>query len=179
MVRSRRLDNSKLTIEVVHGDLTLEDTDAIICSTDNFLQFKGGVAARILSRGGNEIKKETDEILMAKLIIPTGSVEVTSSGNMQCKYVFHAVGPDMNAKSQLGLDKDKLMEYAINNVLDLSYRLGCTSISLPAIATGHRAYSTEKCAEKLFKCVRNFARELGDDNRLHTVRFIDLDKETI
>ena len=73
---------------------------------------------RILSRGGASIKKEADEILMAKLIIPTGSVEVTEGGKMRCKYVFHAVGPDMNANSQLGLDKEKLMEYVINNVLD-------------------------------------------------------------
>ena len=73
---------------------------------------------------------------MAKLIVPTGSVEVTDAGKMRCRYVFHAVGPDMNANSQLGLDKDKLMEYVINNVLDQSYKLGCTSISMPAIATG-------------------------------------------
>lgn len=116
---------------------------------------------------------------MAKLIIPTGSVEVTSSGKMKCRHVFHAVGPDMNAKSQLGLDKDKLMEYAINNVLDLSYKLGCTSISIPAIATGQRAFSTEKCAEKMFECVQNFAKELGEDNKLECVRFIDLDLDTV
>ena len=58
------------------------------------------------------------------------------------------------------------MEYVINNVLDLSYKLGCASISLPAIATGHRAFPTDKCAEIMFKCVQNFAKEVGEDNRL-------------
>ena len=35
--RSKVFDNSNLKLEVVHGDITLEDTDAIICSTNNFL----------------------------------------------------------------------------------------------------------------------------------------------
>ena len=63
----------------------------------------------------------------------------------------------MNAKSQLGLDKDMLMEFTINNILDLSYKLGCKRISIPALATGQRGFSTHKCAEIIFKCVENFA----------------------
>lgn len=70
-------------ISVCHGDITYESSDAIVCPANNFLQFHGGVAACILRRGGKCIKEQTEAILAEKIMIPTGTVEVTDAGRLK------------------------------------------------------------------------------------------------
>ena len=107
-------------MSIVHGDVTLEESDAIVCPANNFLQFHGGVAAAVLKKGGKCIMEEADDIVMEKLMIPTGSVEITTAGRMSSKLVIHAVGPNLNDPSQLGLDRSQLLTFAINNTLDMA-----------------------------------------------------------
>ena len=124
-------------ISVCHGDITYEKSDSIVCPANNFLQFHGGVAGCILRRGGKCIQEEADAIVQEKIMIPTGTVEVTGSGRLKCQYIIHAVGPNLNDPSQLGLDRAMLLEFAMNNALQIAdEELGCSSISIPAIATG-------------------------------------------
>ena len=124
-------------VSVCHGDITYEKSDSIVCPANNFLQFHGGVAACILRRGGKCIQEETDAILQEKIMIPTGTVEVTGSGRLKCQYIIHAVGPNLNDPSQLGLDRAMLLSFAMNNALQIADEdLQCSSISIPAIATG-------------------------------------------
>ena len=80
-------------------------------------------------------------------MIPTGSVEVTSSGRLSAKFIIHAVGPNLNDPAQLGLDRTMLLKFAINNTLDMADRLNCKSISIPAIATGSFGFPKKKCAD--------------------------------
>jgi hypothetical protein len=47
--------HTDICISVCHGDITLEQSDAIVCPANNFLQMHGGVAACILQRGGRSI----------------------------------------------------------------------------------------------------------------------------
>lgn len=117
--------DSDTLLSIVHGDITLEESDAIVCPANNFLQFHGGVAAAVLKKGGKCIMEEADEIVQEKLMIPTGSVEVTSAGRLSSKLIIHAVGPNMNDPSQLGLDRTQLLTFAINNTLDMADQLGC------------------------------------------------------
>ena len=70
-------------------------------------------------------------------MIPTGTVEVTGSGRLKCSHIIHAVGPNLNDPSQLGLDRAMLLAFAMNNALTIAdEELKCASISIPAIATG-------------------------------------------
>ena len=99
ILRQELVANSELNLAVVHGDITNEESDAIVCPANNFLQFHGGVAAAILSRGGKCIMEEAEDIVAEKLIIPTGTAEVTSAGRMDSTFVIHAVGPNLNDPS--------------------------------------------------------------------------------
>lgn len=112
-------------------------------------------------------------------MIPTGSVEVTTAGRLSSKLVIHAVGPNLNDPSQLGLDRTQLLTFAINNTLAMADELGCTSISIPAIATGSFGFPKTKCAEIMTACVINYIRDLGDDASLKNIRFINEDKPTV
>ena len=112
-------------------------------------------------------------------MIPTGTCEVTSGGSLGCKYIIHAVGPNMNDPSQLGLDRGQLLSFAINNTLKAAEDLGCRSISIPAISTGSFGFPKTKCAEIMLKCVIDFCLEHNEIGNLKFIRLVNNDKETV
>ena len=112
-------------------------------------------------------------------MIPTGSVEVTSSGRLKSKFIIHAVGPNLNDPAQLGLDRTMLLQYAINNTLDMADRLNCKSISIPAIATGSFGFPKKKCAQIMMDCVIDYLNYMGDEAKLESIRFINNDVKTV
>jgi O-acetyl-ADP-ribose deacetylase (regulator of RNase III) len=59
----------------------------------------GGVAASIVKKGGKCILEYTEDIINEKIMIPTGTVAVTEGGRLNCKYIIHAVGPNLNDPS--------------------------------------------------------------------------------
>ena len=123
--------------------------------------------------------EEAEDILSEKRIIPTGSVEVTGAGRLNSEYIIHAVGPNLNDPSQLGLDRAQLLTFAINNTLDMADMLGCTSISIPAIATGSFGFPKNKCAQIMFSCVVQYLREMEEEAKIKFVRFINNDTKTV
>lgn len=84
----------------------MDPSTAIVCPANNFLDFNGGVAAAIIQNGGNCIMEEAEDIIDEIVMLPTGCVEVTLAGKLPCKYIIHAVGPNMNDPSQLGIDRN-------------------------------------------------------------------------
>lgn len=145
-----------INLAVVQGDITQEESDAIVCPANNFLQFNGGVAEQILKVGGKCILEEVEDIIQEKIMVPTGTVEVTLAGRMRAKYIIHAVGPNLNDPSQLGLDRSLLLKFAINNAFQMAEELECNSISIPAIATGSFGFPKKKCAQIMFDCLLNY-----------------------
>lgn len=169
-------------LSVCHGDITYETSDAIVCPANNFLQFHGGVAACILKRGGKSIIDETEHIVKENIMVPTGSVEVTGSGRLQCNHIIHAVGPNLNDPSQLGLDRGQLLAFAINNTLVMAEELKCTSVSIPAIATGSFGFPKNRCAQIMFEVVLKYGLDVvdkGHDSTLKYIRFINNDEKTV
>mmetsp|Transcript_1504 Transcript_1504/g.2653 ORF Transcript_1504/g.2653 Transcript_1504/m.2653 type:complete len:113 (-) Transcript_1504:146-484(-) len=108
------------------------------------------------------------------MMIPTGCVEVSRAGDLGAKYIIHAVGPNMNDPSQLGLDRGQLLAYAIKNALERAEELGCRSISIPAIATGSFGFPKNQCAQIMFQCIIKFGTEKLMNDEETTVKFIRL-----
>lgn len=99
-------EDPSIVLKVSHGDITQDPSTAIVCPANNFLDFNGGVAATIIRKGGSCIMEEAEDIIDEIVMLPTGCVEVTLAGRLPCKYIIHAVGPNMNDPSQLGIDKN-------------------------------------------------------------------------
>src|SRR5436853_3360074 len=80
------------TLELVQGDITRQEVDAIVNAANSRLAGGGGVDGAIHRRGGPTIMQETAERYPAGC--PTGSAVITSAaGDLPAKYVIHAVGP--------------------------------------------------------------------------------------
>ena len=138
--------NTPIKVQIVQGDLTQENTDAVVNPTNQFGQLVKGLGAQILYFGGATIQEEVNEIVKTEGLIPTGNVIETGSGILRTKHIIHAVGPDYNCPSQIGLDKSKLLTFTARNVYSKASSLNCSSISLPAISCGAFGFPRRDCA---------------------------------
>ena len=78
-------------IELIRGDITDQEVDAIVNAANASLADGGGVDGAIHRRGGSAIMRETDEKYPHGC--PTGNTVSSGAGNLKAKFVFHAVGP--------------------------------------------------------------------------------------
>jgi O-acetyl-ADP-ribose deacetylase (regulator of RNase III) len=125
-------------LEVVEGDITEMETDAIVNAANAQLILGGGVAGAIRRKGGPEIQEQCNKIVGTFV----GGAVITDGGNLKAKYVIHAVGPRMGEGNE-----DQKLKNAILNSLKLADQNNIKSISFPAISTGIFGYPIDRCAE--------------------------------
>ena len=141
-----------MTIELVEGDITELEADAIVNAANEFLKHGGGVAAAIVRKGGFAIQEESDRYVREHGPVPVGGVAVTGAGRLKAKYVIHAVGPRYGDPQG-----DEKLASAIRNSLLKAEELGLESIALPAISTGVFGYPYERCARIMARVLKEFA----------------------
>lgn len=144
-----------VTVELVEGDITELEADAIVNAANRYLKHGGGVALAIVRKGGEIIQKESDEYVRKHGPLPVGGVAVTSAGHLKAKYVIHTVGPRYGSPSG---DK-KLADAIINSILKAD-ELGLESVALPAISTGVYGYPYERCARIMAQTIAELAPKL-------------------
>ena len=132
----KRVGNS--IIELVQGDITELETDAIVNAANAALKLGGGVAGAIARKGGPRIQEECDRIGGTFV----GGAAITTAGNLKAKYVIHAVGP----RSGEGNEDEKLKNATLNS-LKLADEHKLKSIAFPAISTGIFGFPLDRCAK--------------------------------
>lgn len=157
-------------IELVTGDITDEDTDAIVNAANSHLFHGGGVAAAIVRAGGYEIQKESDEYVRKNGPVPTGEVGVTGAGKLKSKYVIHAVGPVWRGGKN---NEEKLLKNAVYNSLKKASELNLKSISLPAISMGIFGYPKKLGTVTMLQAIKDFFEE-NPYSTLEKVRIVNL-----
>ncbi len=114
-------------LELLEGDITELEVDAIVNAANEQLKLGSGVAGAIRDKGGPSIQKECDRIGGT----PVGTAVITGAGDLPVKHVIHAVGP----RDGEG-DEDRKLASAVRSSLALADRHGLASIALPAISSG-------------------------------------------
>jgi O-acetyl-ADP-ribose deacetylase (regulator of RNase III) len=156
------------TLEIVLGDITLHDTEAIGNAANSALAGGGGVDGAIHRAGGPSIMSE----LKTKYTgCPTGSAVMTGGGNLKAKYVIHAVGPRYS-----GSPKDpELLSGAYRTSLELCTQNKISSIAFPSISTGIYGYPVEEASRIALKTVMDY---LKNHPEIKLVRFVLFDSNT-
>lgn len=149
-------------LSLVKGDITLENTDAIVNAANSRLAGGGGVDAAIHRAGGAVIMDECRRIGGC----PTGSAVMTTGGRLKAKYVIHAVGPIYKDGRH---DEPMLLESAYRTSLRLAYEKGLKSVSFPSISTGAYGYPVEDASRVALSAVIDF---LTKNKGLRMVRFV-------
>jgi len=124
-------------IEVIDGDITEQETDAIVNAANAALVLGAGVAGAIRKKGGPSIQEECDRIGGTHV----GGAVITGAGNLKARHVIHAVGPRMGEG-----DEDRKLRDATLNSLELADESGLKSLTFPAISTGVFGFPMERCA---------------------------------
>ena len=133
----RKINNSIL--ELIDGDITEMDTDAIVNAANSHLQHGGGVAGAIVRKGGWVIQEESNKIGY----VPVGEAAITTAGKLKAKYIVHAVGPVWRGGRE---NEEKNLKKATLNSLKLADRNNLKSITFPAISAGIFGFPSNKCA---------------------------------
>jgi O-acetyl-ADP-ribose deacetylase (regulator of RNase III) len=125
-------------LELVEGDITEMDTDAIVNAANSQLVLGGGVAGAIRRKGGPAIQAECDRIGGTFV----GGAVITTGGKLKARHVIHAVGPRMGEG-----DEDRKLRDAAVNSLKLADEHKLKSLAFPAISTGIFGFPIDRCAE--------------------------------
>ncbi len=161
------------TIELVRGDITREETDAIVNAANSSLLGGGGVDGAIHRAGGPQILAECRAIRARQGECPTGEAVITSGGRLAARYVIHTVGPVWRG-GRAG--EPALLASCYRNSLDLAARNGVRTIAFPSISTGVYGYPAAKAAPVARAAVAAFLA--GEDRAPERVRFVLFDDAT-
>jgi O-acetyl-ADP-ribose deacetylase (regulator of RNase III) len=127
-----------MQLEVVDGDITALEVDAIGNAANNALWMGAGVAGAIKRAGGEEIEREA----VAKGPIEVGDAVATTAGRLPARWVVHGavMGQDLQTNSDL-------VRRTTRRCLEVADELGAASLALPAFGTGVGRFPLAKCAE--------------------------------
>jgi len=172
-VLAERTLRSNQIIQVVQGDITIEELDAIVNAANQHLQHGGGVARTISKKGGPAIQKESDAWIRQHGPVPHSHPAWTSGGRLPAKYVIHAVGPVWGDG-----DEDKKLSDAVTGSLRMADELKCSSIALPAISTGIFGFPKERAAAIILADIEKYF--LGNpSSRVKIVKLVLFDRPTM
>jgi len=148
----------KANIRILRGDITEQETDAIVNAANSSLMGGGGVDGAIHRKGGPKILEECKRIRETEWPdgLPAGKAVITSGGNLKAKYVIHTVGPVWRGGKH---GEPELLAEAYRNSLKLAVSRGLKTIAFPAISTGAYGYPIEEAAEIALKTVKEFLEE--------------------
>lgn len=138
-------------IQIVQGNITAEEVDAIVNAANPHLQHGGGVAGAIVRKGGHQIQIESDAWVRAHGLVSPTEPAYTTAGALPCRYIIHVVGPIWGEG-----EEDEKLAAAVRGALGLAERLGLTSIAMPAISTGIFGFPKERAALLILKTVREY-----------------------
>lgn len=163
---------SRQTLQLVQGDITIEEVDAIVNAANEHLQHSGGVAWAISKKGGPGIQQESDKWVREHGVVTHTHPAWTAGGQLSAKYVIHAVGPVWGS----GGEDQKLVD-AVFGSLRMADELNCASIALPAISTGIYGFPKERAAEIILTAMEDYfdTRRSG----LLFVKLILFEQETV
>lgn len=150
------------TLSIVEGDITKEQTDAIVNAANSGLRGGGGVDGAIHRAGGPAILEECRKIGHC----PTGQAVITTGGNLKAKHVIHTVGPVWSGgnRNEAGLLKSAYLES-----LKLASKNGLKRVSFPAISTGAYGYPLNEAARIALRTAIDYLKE---HEEIELVRFV-------
>jgi len=155
--------NTRLSL--IRGDITQQETEAIVNAANSSLLGGGGVDGAIHRAGGPQILEECTAIRARQGGCPTGEAVITTGGNLRAQHVIHTVGPIWAGGDK---DEDRLLRNAYHSSLALAKDRGIRSLSFPSVSTGAYRFPISRAARIALSTVREFLRE----HEFEEVRFV-------
>jgi O-acetyl-ADP-ribose deacetylase (regulator of RNase III) len=150
------------TVEVLEGDITRLEVDAIANAANTRLKHGGGVAGAISRAGGPSVQRESDQ----RGPIALGEAVETTGGDMPCRWVIHAATMELG-----GPTSADIIRRATASTLRRADELGVTSLALVAFGTGVGGFPLDDAAAiEVEEVRRHVAGESGLERVVFAVR---------
>lgn len=161
-------------IEVLKGDITKVNADAIVNAANSSLMGGGGVDGAIHRIGGPAILEECKAIVAKQGPCHTGEAVITGAGNLPSKYVIHTVGPVWHGGKN---NENKLLQNAYINSLKLAKEYSISSIAFPNISTGVYRYPKALAVKEVESAVKAYFTRTNHSSSILKVYFVCFDDE--
>jgi O-acetyl-ADP-ribose deacetylase len=138
-------------LEVIAGDVTKLEVDAIANAANTMLRHGGGVAGAISRAGGPDVQRESD----ARAPIGLGEAVETTGGDMPCRWVIHAATMELG-----GPTSAEIIEQATRSTLAKAEELGARSVALVAFGTGVGGFPLHQAARIMVGAARDHTGDL-------------------
>ena len=142
-----------MAFEIVQGDITKMETDAIVNAANSQLQRGGGVCGAIFAAAASEQLQQDCHRLAP---CPAGQAVITDGYHLPARYIVHTVGPVWHGGSQ---GEASLLYDAYSNAMRVAWEEGCRSIAFPLISSGIYGYPKEAAMEVAKRAIADFIRE--------------------
>ncbi|MEZ4669029.1 MAG: O-acetyl-ADP-ribose deacetylase [Anaerolineae bacterium] len=166
---SNSIFSNNCTLEIVLGDITQQDVDAIVNAANSSLLGGGGVDGAIHRAAGPELLAETRTLGGCQ----TGDAKITHGYKLKARHVIHAVGPIFQHHDT---DVAKLLASAYLRSLELATVNNLQSVAFPSISTGAYGYPVDEAAPIALTTVRDFLA--ASETSIRLVRFVLFDGTT-
>jgi len=157
-------------VQVLVGDITAQQVDAIVNAANSSLLGGGGVDGAIHRRGGPRILEECRQLRASRFAggLPTGEAVLTTAGNLPAKHVIHTVGPVCRGSAEPDAPR---LAACYRNSLSLAASHQLRSVAFPAISTGAYGYPREKAAPVVSSAITLFLEEPSPVGEIRLVFF--------
>ena len=152
----------KATVELLQGDITGQDTDAIVNAANRTLLGGGGVDGAIHRAAGPQLLAECRTLAGCE----TGDAKITKGYNLKARYVIHTVGPVYHSA---GKKAPQLLASCYRRSLELASQNKLKSVAFPSISTGAYGYPLEEAAPIALKTAMDYLKDHPD---IQLVRFV-------
>ena len=143
-----------MEIEVVEGDITRQDVDAVVNAANNRMRGGGGVDGAIHAAGGPAVLEDCVRRFPDGLA--TGDAGWTTAGLMAARWVIHVVGPDYNA----GQRDRTLLTSCYRRALEVADELGARSVAFPLISAGIYGWPRDDAIDAALETLRSASTDV-------------------
>jgi len=158
-------------IEIVQGDITRLEVDAIVNAANQSLLGGGGVDGAIHRAAGPQLLEECRALGGC----PTGEARLTAGYKLPARYVIHTVGPVWHGGDH---NEDNLLASCYRNSLELALKYKFRSIAFPSISTGAYRFPIERASRIALRVIHDFVFSEQDAPRVMITCFSEEDQRS-
>ena len=149
-----------MRIELVEGDITAQEVDAIVNAANSSLLGGGGVDGAIHRKGGPAILAECRALRASRFAdgLPAGDAVATTAGELPARWVIHTVGPVWDART----DRSATLRSCYTRSIAVADELGAASVAFPLISSGVFGWPLDDAVRQALTALRDVETEVSE-----------------